>query len=178
MIHFDKLCKQANFIVIKYFNNHGYQFRNNACEEQDLRQEANILVWHILKSKNYQDKPFPELKKIINSAVGRRMEDLKNKAHRYAEKFTVINLEMQVNDDEYLDSLNPEDSRRKEIYPFINDLGKLGVCTPQECDLIHKRFVLNRTMEEIGAEYKVSKGRISQIFKEILEKVKNKLNNS
>lgn len=98
----DSLYKYSEQIAKKYIRYYKGIYRNKVLDYDDIKQEAYIVVWKVLK-KFENTKSFSDLKRLISNAVGDRLNILRIKCKSFKGIASFSN-SIEENDDEEKDS--------------------------------------------------------------------------
>lgn len=196
MDKYKELYDYSEAIAKRYFRFYAKSFLSNAMDIEDLMQEGKITVWQTIKK--YTGKSVPELKKLVGQAVGWRLNYFRLLSPSVSYKFINLYdlLEHDTKYDELSDTKNEESNFNMEeedeitIYQtdkmmelpmksegileesngVLDDLEEL--CSKEMYDILYKYFIEERTLEDIGKIYNLTKQGVKFLIRDELKRLK------
>lgn len=162
----------------KWFSKNSDLFLNNSIDLNDLELEGYMEVSKLLNNGQYCHLSIDHLRKLVKTALNRKMQKLVNKYKKMKE--IVIHLpnptvdsELVMTDEDYLQtkSINPSIINIDAM--LFNDLKE--ICTKDEYELIHKRFLEGKSLKQIAIESNLTEGRVSQMLNKLLGEIRDKI---
>jgi len=196
MKQYEELFNYSEAIAKRYFRFYTKEFLANAMDLDDLMQESKIATWQTIEK--YKHKTLEELKKIIGQAVGWKLNVLRLSSPAVSYKF--INLyEFLENTEKYgelIDTENEEsnynvDEDEEITMCSMDKIGELvyepqkGVdeaielldevkekCSTKLFDILYKKYIEERTDDEIGKIYGMTRQGVNIYLKREVKKIK------
>ena len=162
--------------IAKKYHRIYYKYLVKACvSEEDLVQEAYYIVYETVKNLKNKNLPL-DIPLIIQGLIW-HLNNYIRKILFYNKLFISFANLPQNSDftqEENIDYLN----KKKLTYnPQILFILLREHLTEKEFDLLRKRYIENKTFQEIGKDYKISRQAVKEKIDKILNKIRKKLKN-
>ncbi|KKM76037.1 hypothetical protein LCGC14_1384170 [marine sediment metagenome] len=204
MNKYDKYIKLFNYsgkIAFSLYKNYRTEFKQSGMDGNDVKQEVCIVVMKAIDvyEKMYKKKEKVYLTKYIKNLTINTVKNLlrdnskkcffgvesdkdnpknkrknkKNKKKRkLLSKIDIKEMLQERMNDSTTSSKNVEDILRR--YAHYKE-GEKGFKQTVEYKIIHSKIMKNRTFKEIAKHLKISRTRVWQIYKRVINKIKTEI---
>jgi len=160
-------------IAKKYYRIYRKKLIRACISEEDLIQEAYYTVYHTIKHLKSKNLP-TDIPLIIQGVIWHLNTFIRRVSfyNKLFISFVDLSQSLGFTQEELIDFLNI----KKSIFnPQILITILKEQLTTKEFDLLRKKYIENKTFQEIGEEYGVSRQAIKEKTDRILKKVRKKI---
>lgn len=155
-----------------FFENNKQICKHNAIDIEDVKQQILYLIWEKCKYLELKNPNLSELDviKLIQRCITFKLNTIKRTSFRYHLRF--ISLDDNLEEDSpFLVSIlvTDYDLLIRTLREYLSE---------EDYSILIKRFVEDKTLDEISQEIEVSKPYVCMRLKKILSKIKILLKNS
>ena len=176
----------AELLAIKFFTHNKEKFLEIGQDVDDLKQEARIVVYNLLKNTNFSGVSLP----LVKKGVMWKLKHIRNNYNRDMKGISFVPLDEVLNEDtdnprqimfEFYENLptatkKPLFSSPLELFKTTFSFDQIkSMLKPKEYQIIEERLRGKNTFALIGEKRGISKQMVDKIYRKSLLKLRKRL---